>query len=204
MMTFCGVLHDEGGVVGRAELDRLLLAAAAAGRRGLAAEAAEDHRDEGAVHRVAHDVGQDRAGGADQRAGDDQRRIAEREADAGGGPAGIGVQHRDHDRHVGAADRDDHEHAERQRDDRDQPEVERAAGHHEADDEEHQRERERDVDDVAAGRMIGAPLMRADSFRNAITEPVKVSAPMATPSDISTRLCGWMWPGVPMSKASGA
>ena len=39
------------------------------------------------------------------------------------------------------------------------------------------------------GRMIGAPLMRADSFRNAITEPVKVSAPMATPSDISTRLC---------------
>ena len=54
------------------------------------------------------------------------------------------------------------------------------------------------------GRMIGAPLMRADSFRNAITEPVKVSAPMATPSDISTRLCGWMLPGVPMSKASGA
>ena len=54
------------------------------------------------------------------------------------------------------------------------------------------------------GRMIGAPLMRADSFRNAITEPVKVSAPMATPSDISTRLAPWMWPGVPMSKASGA
>ena len=55
-----------------------------------------------------------------------------------------------------------------------------------------------------AGRMIGAPLIRADSLRNAITEPVKVSAPMATPSDISTRLCGWMLPAVPMSKASGA
>jgi len=55
-----------------------------------------------------------------------------------------------------------------------------------------------------AGKMIGAPLMRPDSFANAITEPVKVSAPMATPSDISTRLCGWMLPGVPMSKASGA
>ena len=55
-----------------------------------------------------------------------------------------------------------------------------------------------------AGRMIGAPLMRPDNLANAITEPVKVSAPMATPSDISTRLCGWMWPGVPMSKASGA
>ena len=55
-----------------------------------------------------------------------------------------------------------------------------------------------------AGRMIGAPLIRADSFRKAITEPVKVSAPMATPSDISTRLWVWMLPGVPMSKASGA
>ncbi len=54
------------------------------------------------------------------------------------------------------------------------------------------------------GRMIGAPLIRADNFRNAITEPVKVSAPMATPSDISTRLCAWILPGVPMSKASGA
>ena len=55
-----------------------------------------------------------------------------------------------------------------------------------------------------AGRMIGAPLMRPDSFRNAITEPVKVSAPMATPSDISIRLAAWIWPGLPMSKASGA
>src|SRR6267142_2753242 len=35
--------------------------------------------------------------------------------------------------------------------------------------------------------MIGAPLMRPDSFRNAITEPVNVSAPMATPSTTSTQ-----------------
>ena len=42
------------------------------GRR-LAAEAAEDDGDEGAVHALAHDVGQDRARRADQRAGDDQR-----------------------------------------------------------------------------------------------------------------------------------
>ena len=55
-----------------------------------------------------------------------------------------------------------------------------------------------------AGRMIGAPLMRPDNLAKAMTEPVKVSAPMATPSDISTRLCEWMLPGVPMSKASGA
>ena len=55
-----------------------------------------------------------------------------------------------------------------------------------------------------AGRMIGAPLMRPDSFRNAITEPVNVRAPMATPSDISTRLEAWMLPRVPMSNAAGA
>src|SRR6266404_515582 len=55
-----------------------------------------------------------------------------------------------------------------------------------------------------SGRMSGAPIMRPDSFANAITEPVNVSAPIATPSDISTRLAPWMWPGVPISKASGA
>ena len=38
------------------------------------------------------------------------------------------------------------------------------------------------------GSMIGLPLMRPDSLRKAITEPVKVMAPMATPSDISMRL----------------
>ena len=38
------------------------------------------------------------------------------------------------------------------------------------------------------GIRIGAPLMRPESFRNAITEPVKVIAPIATPIDISTRL----------------
>ena len=54
------------------------------------------------------------------------------------------------------------------------------------------------------GSMIGLPLMRPDSLRKAITEPVKVMAPMATPSDISIRLWPWMWPSVPMPKAAGA
>jgi hypothetical protein len=54
------------------------------------------------------------------------------------------------------------------------------------------------------GRMIGAPLMRPESFRNAITEPVKVTAPIAVPSDISIRLAVWMWPTLPMPKAAGA
>ena len=54
------------------------------------------------------------------------------------------------------------------------------------------------------GSMIGAPLMRPDSFMKAMIEPVNVSAPMATPSAISTRLDLWMSPTVPMSKAAGA
>ena len=36
---------------------------------------------------------------------------------------------------------------------------------------------------------IGLPLMRPSSLRKAITEPVKVIAPMATPIDISIKLC---------------
>src|SRR5262249_17975683 len=55
-----------------------------------------------------------------------------------------------------------------------------------------------------AGRMMAAPLMRPDNFRNAITEPVNVTAPIATPSDISMRLDVWIAPTVPMSNAAGA
>ena len=131
-----GVLHDEGGVVGRALLHRPGLDRAAAGGRGLAAEAAEDHRDEAAVHALAHDVGQDRARGADQRAGDDEREVAQREADARRRPARIGVEHRHHHRHVGAADGDDQRHAEHEGDQHDQPEGRVALGADE-DDEQH-------------------------------------------------------------------
>ncbi len=52
--------------------------------------------------------------------------------------------------------------------------------------------------------MIGLPDMRPDNFANAITEPVNVMAPMATPSDISTRLAAPMAPRSPMPKDSGA
>src|SRR6516162_862360 len=55
-----------------------------------------------------------------------------------------------------------------------------------------------------AGRMIGAPLMRPDNLRNAITEPVNVMAPIASPSDISMRLALWMAPTAPMSNEAGA
>src|ERR1700743_834313 len=80
-----------------------------------------------------------------------QHQVAEREADAGRGPPRIGIEHRDHDRHVGAADRDDHEHAERERNDDDQPEIERASAQNQTDNEDDQCDSERDVDDVARG-----------------------------------------------------
>src|ERR1700735_1479030 len=54
------------------------------------------------------------------------------------------------------------------------------------------------------GSVIGAPLMRPASFKDAITDPVTVTAPMATPSDISIRLWPWMAPSTPMPKAAGA
>ena len=48
------------------------------------------------------------------------------------------------------------------------------------------------------GKVIGLPLISPCSFRKAMTEPEKVTAPIATPSDISTRLPPWMLPAVPM------
>ena len=145
------VLQDESRVIGRAELDRPLLGAAGRARH-LAAETAEDDREEVAVHALAHDVGQDRARGADQRAGDDQRRIAEREADAGGRPSRIGIEHRDHHRHVGAADRDDDQDAEQQREPGDGPELVIGLLEIEQDDEGDQRQGKRDIDDVPSGQ----------------------------------------------------
>ena len=52
--------------------------------------------------------------------------------------------------------------------------------------------------------MIGLPLMLPLSLAKAITEPVKVKAPIATPIDISISACMWMAPASPMPKASGA
>ena len=54
------------------------------------------------------------------------------------------------------------------------------------------------------GNMIGLPDMRPSSFRNAITEPVNVMAPMATPSPISKSEPPLIVPTVPMPKACGA
>ena len=109
-----GVAQQERDVLGRARLDLLLFRR---GRRAFGSpEPAEDHADERAVHRLAHDVGQDRARRSDERSRDDEQRVVQREADAGRRPPGVAVQHRDHDRHVRAADRNDDQHAQHEGD----------------------------------------------------------------------------------------
>ena len=55
-----------------------------------------------------------------------------------------------------------------------------------------------------AGRRIGLPLMRPSSLANAMTEPVKVNAPIAVPMLISMSACMWICSGVPIPKATGA
>ena len=166
------------------------VSAGAARGRCLAAEAAQDHRDEAAVHALAHDVGQDRARRADQRAGDDQRGVLQREADAGRRPAGIGIEHRHHDRHVGAADRNDQGDAEDEGQNGDRPErPERLIHRRNSTISPTIAPKIRRLSTWRAGSRIGAPDMLPLSLAKAMIEPAKVMAPMATPRLISIRLC---------------
>mmetsp|Transcript_81032 Transcript_81032/g.188261 ORF Transcript_81032/g.188261 Transcript_81032/m.188261 type:complete len:472 (-) Transcript_81032:95-1510(-) len=71
---------------------------------GSSVDAAEEHVEDVAVHGVAHDLGEDRAAEADQRAHNGESGALEQEALSNECPAGIGVQHRDAHRHVPAAD----------------------------------------------------------------------------------------------------
>ncbi len=83
----------------------MLTGAAGALDGAAAAEASGDDRRDRAVHGGRHQVRKDRAGGTDDHARDDQRRVVQRDPRRRRGEAGEGVEQRDHDRHVGAADR---------------------------------------------------------------------------------------------------
>ena len=98
--------HLHRGVRGRGRADGLVAVVAGAAARGHdAAEPARDDRRDRAVHRLRHEVRQDRAGRADDHARDDQRGVVQRDAGRGRRQAGERVEQRDHDRHVRAADR---------------------------------------------------------------------------------------------------
>ena len=132
--------------------------APAGGGRGGGAEASEQHVAERAVHRLAHELREQRARGADQRAGDDERVVVEHEPGRGGGKAGERVEQRDHDRHVGAADRHHHQRSERQRREHEQQEPRHvpAVQHAYHCDRDQRREREvRHAHDAGGGRALG-------------------------------------------------
>ena len=151
-----GILQDEGGILGAARLDQPV-GGPGRRRRGAAfgAETAQDHIEDRAVHALAHDVAQDRARAADQGAGDDQRGVAQGEADAGRRPSGIGVQHRDHHRHVGAADGNDQGDAEDEGQARDRPEGPVLLVDHEIDDQADDRNKQRQVQQMPGRQQNG-------------------------------------------------
>ncbi len=153
-----GVLHDEGGVVSVAATHgALALGASGTGRAAAGgAEAAKQDVEDRAVHPLAHHVRQDGARRANKRASDNEREVLDGEADAASRPPGVAVQHRDDDRHVGAADRQDQQEAERQGHQRDKPEHDLAAGRHEQDDQDDGRSAKAGVKDVltAEGQRI--------------------------------------------------
>ena len=86
-----------------------------AGARLHLAERAEQHVRDRAVHRLRHHQREEGARGADEHSGDDQHRRVEHEPRRGGREARERVQERDHDGHVGAADRQHEEDAEEER-----------------------------------------------------------------------------------------
>ena len=82
----------------------------------------KEHAHQGAVHAVAHHLGEDQASGTDHGARHDQQLAAHHETSGGGSHTGIGVQQRDHHRHVRAADGQGHANAEQARGHHQQPE----------------------------------------------------------------------------------
>ena len=80
-------------VVGIFNRDRLHLASAAAAR-GLhgGTKAGKEHVDQGSIHRLTHDHGEDEARGTDQATCDDQYVVGDHKARRAGGEAGARVE----------------------------------------------------------------------------------------------------------------
>ena len=106
-----GVAEQDRDVLRAGRAHRPVADASPAAERRAALERAEQDVGHRAAHRRGHQPGQERAGGADQGAGDQQQRVVQHVAAGGDGQAGEGVEQRDHDRYVGAADRQHQQHA---------------------------------------------------------------------------------------------
>ena len=109
-----GRLRQLGGQLVSLDLSDLPRKTLTFNRRGIA-KATEDDRHERAVHSLAHDVGQDGAGEADEGTGDDKYRDVQTKSGEGSCPTGVAVQHRNDDWHIRATDSGDEVEAEEQR-----------------------------------------------------------------------------------------
>src|SRR5207237_6673851 len=144
-------IGEQGGdVLGRSRPDRFSFSAYRARRPGgRRTEGAEEDVAERAAHGIAHQLGEQRAGCADEGAGHDQREIPENEPAGGDGEAGKRIQHGNDDRHVRSADgqykgdtKDQAEGQQRDEDDR------RRSDRHQVDREGDDRQRQESVDDL--------------------------------------------------------
>ena len=119
------IFHDVRGVFRRTLLDRArFYSTDDACGTGVTTKTTQNHGNEAAVHALTHDVRQDRAGRPDQRAGDNQSHIAQRETDARCRPARIGVEHGHNHGHIRAADGHDDKHTQGESSERNHPENE--------------------------------------------------------------------------------
>mmetsp|Transcript_14601 Transcript_14601/g.23788 ORF Transcript_14601/g.23788 Transcript_14601/m.23788 type:complete len:376 (-) Transcript_14601:936-2063(-) len=75
---------------------------------GLGSEAAKDNVGEGAVHSVAHNLGEEGPARADEGADDSQQRLVQDEPLRAQRPPGVGVEQSNDDRHISASDRSRH------------------------------------------------------------------------------------------------
>src|SRR5439155_12042574 len=127
----------------------------ARGRRG--AERAEEHVPERTVHGFRHEPREDRSGSANERAGDDEQLVAQREPGHRHGETGVRVQERDHDGHIRAADRHDERDAEdkrEQRDDHDQEHRLDREGSRDRTSEQHEREERGRAGDASGHQLL--------------------------------------------------
>jgi hypothetical protein len=111
-----GVGELDRGVVGRhGPHPRFARSAGARGGGVTGAVATGDDVRDRTVHRVGHELGEDRTGRPDQRTGDDERSVADHESGHRHRDAGAGVEQRDDHGRVGTADRQHRGDAECQR-----------------------------------------------------------------------------------------
>ena len=146
---------------------------------------------DGAAHGLRHRHREDRSARADERAGDQQQHVREDETGCRDRESGEGVEQRDHDRHVGAADREHEQHAEdeagaqrggrrtaRRRSRRARPRRRRAASTSST------------MSTRSPGKVTARVVMMPCSLPNVTNDPVSETAPISTVTATTPRVHG--------------